>query len=135
MHSKVDPGRKYKQRLSFLLISYIRRYYPSGTRLIPEDDDEAYGRFEQACSVEQSYFAAAAETIGFELIIKPYVGPNSCRSPTILSYLLTSRRGIEKRVLVPQTKQESNKLKPILTRCLLSTTIPWLNRSILPETN
>lgn len=47
------------------------RKYPSGKKLIPEGD-EAYGRFEQACSVEQSYFAAAAETIGTELVIKPY---------------------------------------------------------------
>lgn len=45
---------------------------------MPEsDDDKGYGRFEQACSVEQSYFAAAAETIGTELVIKPYV--YSCR--------------------------------------------------------
>jgi hypothetical protein len=35
------------------------------------DDDKGYGRF------EQSYFAAAAETIGTELVIKPYV--YSCR--------------------------------------------------------
>lgn len=40
---------------------------------MPESDDQAYARFEQACSVEQSYFAAAAETIGTELFIKPYV--------------------------------------------------------------
>ncbi|KAL8783526.1 MAG: hypothetical protein Q9213_004572 [Squamulea squamosa] len=37
---------------------------------MPESDDKAYGRFEQACSVEQSYFAAASETIGTELVIK-----------------------------------------------------------------
>ena len=42
--------------------------------MIPEGgDDKAYGLFEQACSVEQSYFAAASETIGTELIIKKYV--------------------------------------------------------------
>lgn len=41
--------------------------------MIPEDDDKAYGLFEQACSVEQSYFAAAAGTIGTELIIKKHV--------------------------------------------------------------
>lgn len=41
---------------------------------MPVDGDEnAYGRFEQACSVEQSYFAAAAETLGTELVIKQYV--------------------------------------------------------------
>ncbi|KAI9643817.1 Glutathione S-transferase hmp2 [Ciborinia camelliae] len=45
--------------------------YPSGKKLIPEGDDKAYARFEEACSIEQSYFAAAAETIGTELIIKP----------------------------------------------------------------
>jgi hypothetical protein len=49
------------------------RKYPSGKKLTPESDAEAYGRFEQACSMEQSYFAAAAETIGTELYIKPYV--------------------------------------------------------------
>jgi hypothetical protein len=40
---------------------------------MPEADDNAYGRFEQACSIEQSYFAAAAETIGTELVIRPCV--------------------------------------------------------------
>ncbi|KAJ5387433.1 Glutathione-S-transferase [Penicillium cosmopolitanum] len=48
--------------------------YPSGRKLIPEGDDKAYGRFEQACSIEQSYFAAAAETIGTELVIRPKKG-------------------------------------------------------------
>lgn len=38
-----------------------------------EGDDKAYGLFEQACSVEQSYFAAATETLGTELVIKKYV--------------------------------------------------------------
>ena len=42
--------------------------------MIPDGgDDKAYGLFEQACSVEQSYFAAASETIGTELMIKKYV--------------------------------------------------------------
>ena len=42
--------------------------------MIPaEGDDKAYGLFEQACSVEQSYFAAASETLGTELIIKKHV--------------------------------------------------------------
>ncbi len=40
---------------------------------MPLDNDIAYARFEQACSMEQSYFAAAAETIGYEMFIKPYV--------------------------------------------------------------
>jgi glutathione S-transferase len=56
-----------------LLIYFSNRKYPSGKKLIPEGNEEVYGRFEQACSVEQSYFAAAAETIGTELVIKPYV--------------------------------------------------------------
>lgn len=43
--------------------------------MMPEGDDKAYGLFEQACSVEQSYFAAASETIGTELIIKKCVSP------------------------------------------------------------
>lgn len=42
--------------------------------MIPEGDDKAYGLFEQACSVEQSYFAAASETIGTELVIKKIKG-------------------------------------------------------------
>lgn len=46
--------------------------YSSGEDLLPNSKDHiACGRFEQACSVEQSYFAAAAETIGTELFIKP----------------------------------------------------------------
>ncbi|CAG8971038.1 hypothetical protein HYALB_00005276 [Hymenoscyphus albidus] len=49
------------------ICKYLSRKYPSGKKLIPEDD-EAYGRFEQA------YFAAAAETIGTELFIKPAKG-------------------------------------------------------------
>ena len=68
---------KYLARYYFLklcasvpLTSHIRKY-PSGKKLIHEGDVEAYARFEQACSIEQSYFAAAAETIGTELIIKP----------------------------------------------------------------
>lgn len=43
---------------------------------MPEQSDcDGYGKFEQACSVEQSYFAAAAETIGTELVIKQYLCP------------------------------------------------------------
>jgi len=39
---------------------------------MPDSNDfEKFGAFEQACSVEQNYFAAAAETIGTELFIKP----------------------------------------------------------------
>ncbi|KAJ5988137.1 Glutathione-S-transferase [Penicillium waksmanii] len=55
----------------------ICKKYPSGTKLVPEEDEKAYGRFEQACSIEQSYFAAAAETIGTELIIRPKKGLGS----------------------------------------------------------
>lgn len=41
---------------------------------MPEEGDyEAYGKFEQACSVEQSYFGAAADTLGVEKYIKKYV--------------------------------------------------------------
>lgn len=39
---------------------------------MPGGDAKAYGLFEQACSMEQSYFAGAAEAIGTELVIKPY---------------------------------------------------------------
>ncbi|KAJ5986620.1 hypothetical protein N7451_010985 [Penicillium sp. IBT 35674x] len=55
------------------ICKYLARKYPSGKKLVPEGD-EAYGRFEQACSIEQSYFAVAAETIGTELVIKPMKG-------------------------------------------------------------
>ncbi|KAF2096877.1 glutathione S-transferase [Rhizodiscina lignyota] len=54
---------------------YIARKYPSGTKLIPDEGDYmGYGVFEQACSVEQCYFAAAAETLGTELVIKAMKG-------------------------------------------------------------
>ncbi|KAF2704366.1 thioredoxin-like protein [Pleomassaria siparia CBS 279.74] len=53
------------------ICKYLARKYPSGKQLIPESDSAAFGRFEQACSIEQSYFAAAAETVGIELYIKP----------------------------------------------------------------
>lgn len=66
-------------------MSCVRKYI-SGTKLIPEGDDEAYGRFEQACSVEQSYFAAASEIIGTELIIKAYVILDSCQLPAVLTH-------------------------------------------------
>ena len=62
------------------------RKYPSGKKLIPEGDDKAYGRFEQACSIEQSYFAAAAEAIGTELVIRPCV--YSCLFADMLLFLL-----------------------------------------------
>ncbi|OAA60530.1 Glutathione S-transferase protein [Niveomyces insectorum RCEF 264] len=53
------------------ICKYLARKYPSGTKLIPDEGDhKAYAAFEQACSVEQSYFAAAAETLGYELYIK-----------------------------------------------------------------
>lgn len=51
-----------------------RKYPSQGTVLMPEEGDyEAYGKFEQACSVEQSYFGAAADTLGVEKYIKKYV--------------------------------------------------------------
>ncbi|KAL8807345.1 MAG: hypothetical protein Q9200_004704 [Gallowayella weberi] len=50
------------------------RKYTSKTRMMPDGDDKAFGLFEQGCSVEQSYFAAASETIGTELIIKKMKG-------------------------------------------------------------
>ncbi|KAF9888037.1 hypothetical protein FE257_009301 [Aspergillus nanangensis] len=56
------------------ICKYPARKYPSGAKLIPGDNDEAYGRFEQACSIEQSHFAAAAETIGTEPFIKAMKG-------------------------------------------------------------
>lgn len=57
------------------ICKYLARRYSSGMKLMPEgDNDKAYGLFEQACSVEQSYFAAASETIGTELVIKKVKG-------------------------------------------------------------
>ncbi|KAL1862771.1 hypothetical protein VTK73DRAFT_6658 [Phialemonium thermophilum] len=56
------------------ICKYLAKKYSSGKKLIPEGDDKAYGLFEQACSMEQSYFAAAAETIGTELVIRPKKG-------------------------------------------------------------
>ncbi|KAF7513051.1 Glutathione S-transferase hmp2 [Endocarpon pusillum] len=52
------------------ICKYFVRKYTSGPKLIPEGDDKAYGLFEQACSVEHSYFAAASEIIGTKIIIK-----------------------------------------------------------------
>lgn len=80
-------------------------------------DYEGYGRFEEACSVEQSYFAAAAETIGTELVIKQYVPPSHPR--TIFPYALlatdlTFPTHTGNSVWVPQTWQESLKLKQTL---------------------
>jgi glutathione S-transferase len=49
----------------------MARKYKTEKKLMPDENAEAYARFEQACSIEQSYFAAAAETIGTELFIKP----------------------------------------------------------------
>ncbi|KAL8807196.1 MAG: hypothetical protein Q9182_000878 [Xanthomendoza sp. 2 TL-2023] len=56
------------------ICKYLARKYASGTQMMPGGDDKAFGLFEQACSVEQSYFAAASETIGTELIIKKMKG-------------------------------------------------------------
>ncbi|KAL4892223.1 glutathione S-transferase [Aspergillus ambiguus] len=56
------------------ICKYLARKCQFGKKLMPESDEEAYGRFEQACLVEQSYFAAAAETIGIELVVKPMKG-------------------------------------------------------------
>ncbi|KAF2012003.1 glutathione S-transferase [Aaosphaeria arxii CBS 175.79] len=57
---------------------YLERKYDSGAALMPQEGDpETYGRFEQACSVEQSYFAAAAELIGTELTIRKKLGLES----------------------------------------------------------
>lgn len=54
---------------------------------MPGGDDKAYGRFEQACSVEQSYFAAAAETLGTELVIKKYAASLTLANPLFPLYI------------------------------------------------
>nr|POE62536.1 glutathione s-transferase hmp2 [Quercus suber] len=53
---------------------YLAKKHYSGIKLIADDNDRAHGIFEQACSVEQSYFAAASETIGTELVINKKKG-------------------------------------------------------------
>ncbi|KAF4549913.1 Glutathione S-transferase-like protein 5 [Elsinoe fawcettii] len=54
---------------------YLVNKYGSSSGLVPDvHDHRNYARFEQACSVEQCYFAAAAEGIGTEVIIRPRKG-------------------------------------------------------------
>lgn len=55
-----------------LLISFDRKF-GSGTTLMPDQSDyQAFARFEQACSIEYCYFRDATETLGTELVIRPY---------------------------------------------------------------
>ncbi|PBP18905.1 hypothetical protein BUE80_DR010378 [Diplocarpon rosae] len=50
-----------------------KKYAGQGTPLIPEDL-KAYGLFEQAASVEQSYFNGPASRVAFEKVFKPMFG-------------------------------------------------------------
>ncbi|KAF2195990.1 glutathione S-transferase [Delitschia confertaspora ATCC 74209] len=71
---------------------YLCRKYGTEKNLMPSGEDiEAYAKFEQACSVEQSYFAAAAETIGFELFIKP----KKSLGPPDLSRVAQAEKGLD----------------------------------------
>ncbi|KAG4433347.1 hypothetical protein IFR05_011175 [Cadophora sp. M221] len=58
------------------IAKYIaKKYAGKGTKLIPDDSDlKAYGLFEQACSIEQSYFDGPASGICFEKVFKPMKG-------------------------------------------------------------
>ncbi|KAK2627365.1 hypothetical protein QTJ16_003331 [Diplocarpon rosae] len=47
-----------------------KKYAGQGTPLIPEDL-KAYGLFEQAASIEQSYFNGPASRVAFEKVFKP----------------------------------------------------------------
>lgn len=103
---------------------YLSRKYTSGSRLVTESNDQAYARFEQACSVEQSYFAAAAETIGFELVIKPYV-----HSTTGFTHPLRLPGRTGKSVLVsptPPLLREQNRTSIPFSRI---TTAFWRNKN------
>nr|POE89857.1 glutathione s-transferase hmp2 [Quercus suber] len=63
------------------------------TKLIPDDTDRAYAIFEQACSVEQSYFGAASETIGTELVINKYGSATPLpKFPTVMLMIAGSHR-------------------------------------------
>ncbi|CZT52274.1 related to glutathione S-transferase [Rhynchosporium secalis] len=58
------------------ITKYIaKKYAGQGTKLMPEEGDfKAYGFFEQACSVEQSYFDGPASGICWEKVFKPMKG-------------------------------------------------------------
>ncbi|PNS14885.1 Glutathione S-transferase 3 [Sphaceloma murrayae] len=49
---------------------YLVGKYGSKSALLPRDDAKAHARFEQACSVEYSYFAPASDGLGIELVVK-----------------------------------------------------------------
>ncbi|KAK0123671.1 hypothetical protein ONS95_008683 [Cadophora gregata] len=58
------------------IAKYIaKKYAGQGTKLIPDEGDlKAYGLFEQACSIEQSYFDGPASAICFEKMFKGMKG-------------------------------------------------------------
>ncbi|KAK2867948.1 Glutathione S-transferase hmp2 [Arthroderma sp. PD_2] len=59
----------------YLARQVIVMKYTSGSKLIPDEGDhQAYALFEQACSMERSYFSSAAETIGIETVVKKLKG-------------------------------------------------------------
>ncbi|KAH6716416.1 putative glutathione S-transferase [Leptodontidium sp. MPI-SDFR-AT-0119] len=58
------------------IAKYIaKKYAGQGTKLMPEEADvKAYGLFEQACSVEHSYFESPVSAICYEKIFKSMQG-------------------------------------------------------------
>jgi len=58
------------------IAKYIaKKYAGQGTKLIPADGDvEGYALFEQACSMETSYFDGPASTIAYEKVFKAWRG-------------------------------------------------------------
>lgn len=61
------------------ICKYIVKKYGSGTNLMPADDDfKSYALFEQACSVEQSYYIPHTSAIAFQKVYRffdPELGP------------------------------------------------------------
>lgn len=102
--------------MSFLMHSL--RKYDSGKKLVPGGDDEAYARFEQACSIEQSYFAAAAETIGMELVIKQYVYRYLPKGCLYFSRALSDCKSLRMKGLGPPDEARVAQAESHLDTCL-----------------
>ncbi|APA16140.1 hypothetical protein SS1G_10295 [Sclerotinia sclerotiorum 1980 UF-70] len=72
-----------------------RKYADKGTKLIPADGDlKAYGLFEQACSLEQSYFDVGSFGVWFEHVIKQVKGLGATSPEAVQQHL----QGLEKTI-------------------------------------